>query len=105
MNTNETNSWKVANECGLPHEVVVAKLRKYKRFKSKPLALFREGTMGKTPEDREIIYSFDQKAYDACVVKERKASLVRKGIQSENAKANLLDSNGIPKYISKNKKK
>ena len=62
------NSWKLATDKGLPHSVVVAKLKKYRRWKDKPLTLFREGS-----HEGEIIYSFDTKHYNDCVKKERTA--------------------------------
>ena len=50
----DMNSWKLATDKGLPHSVVVAKLKKYRRWSDKPLMLFREGS-----HDGAIIYSFD----------------------------------------------
>ncbi len=78
------NSWKLATDKGLPHSVVVAKLKKYRRWTDKPLTLFREGS-----HEGEIIYSFDTKHYNDCVKKERQAVVKQKKIQSENAKVRL----------------
>jgi hypothetical protein len=82
MDTN--NSWKLATDKGLPHSVVVAKLKKYRRWADRPLMLFREGTY-----EGGIIYSFDTKHYDDCCFKERKAVVKRKKIQAENAMIRL----------------
>tara|TARA_Y100000310_G_C20098385_1_gene541540 strand:- start:41 stop:304 length:264 start_codon:yes stop_codon:yes gene_type:complete len=80
----DINSWKLANDKGVPHAVVVNKLKKYRRYTDKPLALFREGSHG-----GEIIYAFDENAYNSCVKKERTASIKQKKIQAANAKVNL----------------
>ncbi len=80
----DMNSWALATNKGVPHEVVVNKLKKYRRYKDKPLTLFREGSI-----DGEIIYCFDETAYNGCVKKERKMSIEQKKIQATNAKKNL----------------
>ena len=81
---SDMNSWKLATEKGLPHGVVVAKLKKYRRYTDKPLALFREGSV-----EGEIIYAFDEGHYNTCVKKERTATIKNKKIQAENARKRL----------------
>lgn len=82
------NSWKLATDAGLPHSVVVAKLKKYRRWADRPLMLFREGS-----HDGSIIYSFDTKHYNDCCKKERQAVIKRKKVQAENAKIKLHPKN------------
>ena len=78
------NSWKLATDKGLPHSVVVAKLKKYRRWGDRPLMLFREGS-----HEGMIIYSFDTKHYDDCCKKERQAVVKRKKVQAANAMTRL----------------
>ena len=80
----DINSWKLANDKGVPHAVVVNKLKKYRRYTDKPLALFREGN-----HNGEIIYTFDENHYNTCVKKERTAATKQKKIQAENARTRL----------------
>tara|TARA_R110000796_G_C14566242_1_gene435349 strand:+ start:4948 stop:5208 length:261 start_codon:yes stop_codon:yes gene_type:complete len=80
----DMNSWKLATDKGLPHSVVVAKLKKYRRWSDKPLMLFREGS-----HDGAIIYSFDAKHYEDCCRKEKTAVVKRKKLQAVNAMSRL----------------
>ena len=78
------NSWKLATDKGLPHSVVVAKLKKYRRWADRPLMLFREGS-----HEGMIIYSFDTKHYNDCCKKVRQAVVKRKKVQAANAMTRL----------------
>jgi len=80
----DMNSWKLAGDKGVPHQVVVNKLKKYRRYEDKPLQLFREGSY-----EGDIIYAFDENHYNACVKKERVATIKNKKIQAQNAKTRL----------------
>jgi len=84
----DMNSWQLANTKGLPHVVVVNKLKKYRRYTEKPLALFREGS-----HEGEIIYAFDEGQYNSCVKKERVITIKNKKIQAENARVRLHPKN------------
>ena len=92
---SDMNSWKLATDKGLPHGVVVAKLKKYRRYTDKPLMLFREGS-----HDGEIIYSFNGNHYNDCVKKERNATIKRKKSQAEMAKTRLHPNNRLVITIS-----
>ena len=78
------NSWKLANDKGVPHIVVINKLKKYRRYTEKPLALFREGSV-----EGEIIYAFDEGHYNTCVKKERTITIKNKKVQAANARKRL----------------
>jgi hypothetical protein len=78
------NSWKLATEECLPHAMVVRKLKKFKKYKDKPLVLNAEGR-----HDGETIYSFDEKHYNSCKTKEKKAVASTRSAQQVQAKKNF----------------
>jgi len=78
------NSWKLATEEGLPHAMVVRKLKKFKKYKDKPLVLNAEGR-----HEGATIYSFDEKAYNACRTKEKRSVAKTREAQQVQAVKNF----------------
>ena len=84
----DNNSWKLSTEKCLPHSAVVKKLRKYSKYQTEPLKLFRYSYIGEG-EAREIIYEFSNKDYEKCVRKETAAVTKFKEVQSDQGKKNI----------------
>jgi hypothetical protein len=84
----DNNSWKISTEKCLPHSAVVKKLRKYSKYKTEPLKLFRYSYVGEG-DAREIIYEFNNKDYEKCVRKETAACTKFKVVQSDQGKVNI----------------
>ncbi len=84
------SSTKISSSMGIPHSAVVNKLKKYSRYKDAPLQLIRFSNW-KNPEtgSNEIVYQFNESAYDRCVKKELKATLKYKEVQREQGKKNI----------------
>ena len=84
------NSFQLAQDLGLPHDAILAKLKKYRNgadYKLE-LALFSATTnqFGK----KENIYMLNRNQYDKCVKDEENKRKVNSAKQSEQGKVNIL---------------